>query len=344
VTAATNMPSNGEISETTTSEIPLDLVERLNASTNDVLELIASRLPPESETLEPARHTLASGGKHVRVRLTLLSAFAAELDMESSSALAAIAEMVHTATLIHDDVIDGGDERRGQVAAHIVHGNKHAILGGDLLLIEALRLAHTTATPNVTTDLMKIIHAMVEGEYLQMKAQHVLPAHRETALAINHGKTAQLFGWCMAAPWMMAGSKDRVVDDAREFGEQMGSIFQRMDDLLDLVGRPHELGKPGLLDLRDGKITLALAEILESAPLGVERVQRIWEMEAEGADVAEELVSFRKWVKGLPITDGLRTMVKSDTERALALLETLTPCPARDAIASITRKLVQRSR
>lgn len=344
VTLATNMASNPDIAPDAPHEIPVELLERLHDWTQNVLALITARLPPESETLEPARHTLASGGKHIRVRLTLLSAMAAGLDQNTASSLAAAAEMVHTATLIHDDVIDGGDERRGQIAAHVVHGNKHAILGGDLLLIQALRLVHTDTSSAVATELMDIISDMVEAEYLQMKTQYTLPFQAETAQTINQGKTARLFGWCMSAPWMMAGESPEFVPAARAFGEQMGAVFQQMDDLLDLVGTSQEIGKPGLQDLREGKITSALGALLDKDPSGLARIEHIWKLGESGASQERELEAFRAWVAELDLIGELREHLQTDTLASLALLDTLPASDARNAIGSITRELVERSR
>jgi octaprenyl-diphosphate synthase len=172
--------------------------------------------------------------------------------------LAVACELVHAATLLHDDVIDVGVERRGAPASRVLFGNTASILAGDHLLTEALRRVRWHGTPQLLDGLFDTISEMIAAEALQLEQQRRFEPRPQIYLRIVEGKTAALFRWGMVAGATMVSMPHHVVEQAGSFGRHLGIAFQLVDDLLDLDGDPAEVGKDTLADLRQGKLTWPL--------------------------------------------------------------------------------------
>ncbi len=215
-------------------------------------ERIAEGVAPATDS---ARHLFDAGGKRVRPLALLLASACFGPIAPRARDLAAACELVHMATLLHDDVVDDGDERRGRPTSRRVWGNAVSVLAGDLLLVEALRLG-STAHPDTWSELLATLRKLVDGEVVQLRGRLAVSLDEATYFAIVHGKTASLFEWALRAGAREAGAPREAVDALGAFGTHLGVAFQLVDDVLDYA--VESTGKTMLADLAEGKVTLPL--------------------------------------------------------------------------------------
>ncbi len=214
-----------------------------------------------------AAHLLAAPGKRIRPLCVFLAARTGETaDTQEVTALAAACELVHTATLLHDDVIDEGTERRGRPAARMVFGNSASVLGGDHLLIQALQRVMATGRNELLSSLLRVIDAMIRAEALQLESRGRFEPDPERYNTIVQGKTALLFRWGMEAGATACNAGPVVENALGDAGEALGRAFQLTDDVLDLRGTPQTLGKNTMADLREGKLTWPLIVACQRDP------------------------------------------------------------------------------
>jgi len=224
---------------------------------------------------EAMAHLLEAGGKRLRPLLTLLAARAVGGDETRAVPCAVAAELVHNATLLHDDVIDDGDVRRGRPAARLVYGNTLSVLAGDLLMVTALRETQRSEPPGTSAELLAAVTDMVEGEVLQLRHRGHYTMDRATYVRIISLKTAALFAWCTRAGSRSGEGSPGEVKSLGHYGHHVGVAFQIRDDMLDLVGDPQRTGKPLGADLREGKLTLPVLIALERRPALLDDVRAI---------------------------------------------------------------------
>lgn len=205
-----------------------------------------------------AQHLLAVGGKRLRPLCVALAARTGDGFTPAARELAIAVELVHAATLLHDDVVDLGDKRRGVDAARVVYGNAASIFGGDWLLVEALGRIRATGLLDTLDRMLGVIKEMVVAEALQLARRGRVSTSREEYFEVARGKTASLFRWAMFAGARAGGVDDRVCGALEAFGSNLGVAFQVVDDLLDVAGDPRVTGKSVLTDLREGKMTYPL--------------------------------------------------------------------------------------
>ena len=204
-----------------------------------------------------SEHIILSGGKRLRPRLVLLSYKASGgKDISRAVPLAAAVELLHTASLIHDDINDHSDLRRGQATVNIRWGDSLALLTGDFIFIRLLSLI-ASFDSRVIRVLTDCCLALVEGETLQMLSLGDTRMSEQTYLRIVGQKTASLFSGCAELGAVLAGGTQWHAAALKEYGLNLGMAFQIRDDTLDLVGRRDELGKPVASDLAQGKMSLA---------------------------------------------------------------------------------------
>ena len=210
-----------------------------------------------------ARYIQASGGKRVRPALLLLAARLAGYTGERAVVYASAVEFIHTATLVHDDIIDESELRRGRLAAHSRWGNDKTVLLGDYLYISSMKLALTydDAIPIVRL-LCDVTRRMIEGELYQLTKTGDVDISEEEHLEIIRRKTAYLFGGSAEIGSMLGATTDAQRTALRDYGFNLGVAFQLVDDLLDFTADQSKLGKPVGQDLREGKVTLALIHLL----------------------------------------------------------------------------------
>ncbi len=216
-----------------------------------------------------ARYLIAGGGKRIRPLLLLLGTKALGFTGDSRIRLGAVVEMLHTATLVHDDIIDDAQTRRGQPSANTTWGASKCVLAGDWLYMQSFHTALQERNFHILDLLIGLTQQMVEGELLQMqKLGHLI--NEEEYFDLIFRKTAMLFKVSMQLGASLAGSPDAIEQQLGEYGRNLGLAFQIVDDVLDLTGEESTLGKPAASDLREGKATLAVIHALERGT-GAER-------------------------------------------------------------------------
>ena len=205
-----------------------------------------------------ARHLIDSGGKRLRPLLTLAAARAGGYAGESHVMLAAAVEFIHTATLLHDDVVDESSLRRGKVSANLMWGNKSSVLVGDFLFSRAFQLMVETGNLAVLDILSGAAAIIAEGEVMQLKSANNLGVTEEHYLSVVTAKTAALFAAAAEAGAVIATLSAPVVEGMRAYGMNLGIAFQLVDDALDYSGRQALLGKTVGDDFREAKMTLPI--------------------------------------------------------------------------------------
>jgi octaprenyl-diphosphate synthase len=206
-----------------------------------------------------------SGGKRVRPAVLLMAARLCGYTGPQAVLNAAVVEFIHTATLVHDDIIDDADVRRGRKAVHTQWGNNVTVLAGDFLYIKSMAMALSQDTMDVVRMLCDVTLRMIEGEIYQLTKNGVIDIDETEHFDIIHRKTAYLFGGCAEIGAMLAQAPSTQRQALRDYGFHLGVLFQVVDDLLDFTGEAEALGKPVGGDLREGKMTLPLIHLLKSA-------------------------------------------------------------------------------
>ena len=202
------------------------------------------------------------GGKRIRPALLLLSSKLCNYEGRGAVRLGAVVEIIHTATLVHDDIIDEAQTRRGRPAANTQWGNSKCVLAGDWLYMQAFKIAVQERNFRILDTLIELTQQMVEGELLQMEKLGKLISLEEHFDLIFR-KTACLFSVCMRMGGILGGVTQEQEDRLGEYGRDLGMAFQIVDDVLDLTASESILGKPVASDLREGKVTMAVIHALE---------------------------------------------------------------------------------
>jgi octaprenyl-diphosphate synthase len=250
-----------------------DLKQRiLNAVKEDLAEIehaLSGNLNPHVELVrQVAGHLLFAGGKRLRPLLMMLSArLCGYADRRLAADYAVIFEYLHAATLIHDDVVDGGELRRGRQAAHCAWDPPTAVLTGDFLLARALSLASRTGLPAVIGVIAGITEEMAQGEIRQLTHKGDVALTEEIYLDVIRCKTAVLFQGACRVGALISAAAPPAVQALSDFGHHLGMAFQMADDLLDYTQDTAALGKKAGADLREGKLTLPLIHALKHAPV-----------------------------------------------------------------------------
>lgn len=207
------------------------------------------------------------GGKRLRPALLLLSAKLMDYRGQGAIRLGAVVEIIHTATLVHDDIIDDAKIRRGRPSANTQWGNSKCVLAGDWLYMQAFKVAVGERNFGILDTLIDLTQKMVEGELLQMEKLGKLISLQEH-FDLIYRKTACLFSACMRLGGILGGATPEQIAKLGEYGDCVGMAFQIVDDVLDLTASEEVLGKPVGSDLREGKVTMALIDALEQCTDG----------------------------------------------------------------------------
>ncbi|CAN5904370.1 polyprenyl synthetase family protein [soil metagenome] len=296
-------------------------------------EHIAHGVAPATDS---ARHLFDAGGKRVRPMALLLAHACWSPVDDKSRGFAAAAELVHMATLLHDDVIDDGDQRRGRPTSRRVWGNAVSVLAGDLLLVEALRLG-STANPTTWQELVATLGKLVDGEVVQLRGRLAVSLDEATYFDVVRGKTASLFEWALRAGAREGGAPAAAVEALGAFGAHIGVAFQLVDDVLDYEGDPSATGKSMLADLGEGKVTLPLIRAAASDSAAFAAL--VAEVRAGDSDAAHRLAVR---VRGTGACDRVRDLAREETSHALAALQIVPECRAREILADVARGLAAR--
>jgi octaprenyl-diphosphate synthase len=311
-----------------------DLISREMADVEALIEKhVAAGVAPATDS---AKHLSDAGGKRVRpMALLLAHACWSPLD-DKARGLAAAAELVHMATLLHDDVIDDGDQRRGRPTSRRVWGNAVSVLAGDLLLVEALRLG-STALPITWQELVSTLGRLVEGEVIQLRGRLAVSLEESTYFEIVRGKTASLFEWALRAGAREGGASPEAIEALGAFGGHLGIAFQLVDDVLDYDGDPQATGKSMLADLAEGKVTLPLIRAAAADPDTFAKL--VADVRTGDANAAHDLASL---VRASGACETVRDLARAETSLALACLDLVPECRAREILADVARGLTAR--
>jgi octaprenyl-diphosphate synthase len=288
-----------------------------------------------------ARHLIDSGGKRLRPLLTLAAAKLGGYTGVAHIRLAAAVEFIHTATLLHDDVVDESSLRRGKVSANIVWGNKPSVLVGDFLFSRAFQLMVDTGSLRVLDILSGAAAIIAEGEVLQLKSANNLGVTEEDYLRVVSAKTAALFAAAAEAGAVVASQTPQQIAAMRDYGQNLGIAFQLVDDALDYSGRQALMGKSVGDDFREAKVTLPVIlayarataaaakfwnRAIETGPQGESDLDRAITLVEETGAISETMARARRY---------------ADQAR-----EALSPLPAgevRSALADIADFCVERA-
>ncbi len=305
---------------------------------DELLRYTKSEVTPISEI---GSYLLNAGGKRLRPALLLLTAKMLGAVSPMALRLAAVVEFIHNATLVHDDIIDGADTRRGRPSANSHWGNSMTVLAGDWLYMRSFAVALGEKNLDVLNTLIEITQKMVEGELLQLTYLGRSEVTEKQLLEIVERKTAYLFSGCTKLPALAAGLNHGSAERLAEIGKSLGMAFQLIDDLLDLTSTQDVLGKPVANDLKEGKMTLPVLFALRNGnredSLKVQQV--LDDRDFRSVDRAEILRLVER-SEGLNRT---RRLAEDYARRATQLLSEFPPSIYRDAMVRIPEFILNRS-
>jgi octaprenyl-diphosphate synthase len=251
-----------------TARNPLDrLGAALSGDMAAVGTLIRARMASDAAPRIPevTAHLIEAGGKRLRPMLTLAAARMCGYAGEHHVNLAATVEFIHTATLLHDDVVDESAQRRGRPTANLLWDNKSSVLVGDYLFARSFQLMTETGSLRVLNILSDAAATIAEGEVLQLTAAQNLKTDEATYLRVVRGKTAALFAAASEVGGVIAGAGEAVVTALRDYGDALGVAFQMVDDWLDYAGATKAIGKNTGDDFRERKVTLPVIRAVAKA-------------------------------------------------------------------------------
>ncbi|HEX5432414.1 MAG TPA: polyprenyl synthetase family protein [Bryobacteraceae bacterium] len=284
----------------------------------------------------------SGGGKRLRPVLVLLCG---QLFGESNPGLvrmAAVVEMIHTATLVHDDVIDMAKTRRGRPSINVVWGNHTSVLAGDWLYMQAFQVALRERSFPILDLLLNLTQMMVEGELLQLDRIGKIGVTEADYMELIDRKTASLFSACARLGALAQGADEACETKLGEYAWNLGIAFQLIDDVLDFTSREKVLGKPVGNDLREGKVTLPLIYALESASPEERRL-----IETVLADGAYDQAPFGKILQVLHRYEGIeraQQRAQAFTEKARGIIGEFPDSPYQRALLAITDLVTDRDR
>ena len=302
---------------------------------------ITERMESSAPTIPAlADHLISAGGKRLRPLIAIAAARMCGGTGDACLKLATAVEFIHTATLLHDDVVDGSKLRRGKVAAHLIWGGATSVLVGDFLFARAFELMVETGSLRVLGILSKASSVIAEGEVLQLTRAHDLNLDKETYLEIIGAKTAELFAAAAEAGAVSAGERPQRALALRSYGLNLGLAFQLADDVLDYGGAAETLGKNAGDDFREGKATLPLLlAIARSGP----REAAFWERAVGRLEQTEaDFRRARELVVGTGALDAALDTAADYAEAAKAALAPFAKDAWRDALEQLADFAVSR--
>jgi len=303
-------------------------------------EVIRNRLSSKVALVDQiGRYIVEAGGKRVRPRLLLLFANALGHDGPAQHELAATVEFIHTATLLHDDVVDESSLRRGRATANALFGNAASVLVGDFLYSRAFQMMVSVDDMRVLEVVADATNVIAEGEVLQLMNMHDPDLAVEDYLQVIRFKTAKLFE-ASARLGAILGKADPATEEAcADFGRRLGTAFQLVDDLLDYEGRSEELGKNVGDDIREGKATLPILLAMERCSEDERELLR----QAVRTGEVERLGQIIEVVRRTGAIEATRSVAEEEIARARANLDVLPGGRARDALLELCDRAAYRS-
>ncbi len=286
------------------------------------------------------RHAFRLGGKRLRPAMLLLAAQAVGRVTDEHITLAAVVEMVHTATLLHDDVLDGADQRRHLPTANSKFGNQASILAGDFLFTHAFYLASTLDTTYACQAIGRATNQVCEGEMLQVATQGDLELSEADYFRIIDAKTAALTACSSLLGAYYAGGNEQLVESLERYGRHLGRAFQMADDLLDLLGDASTVGKSLGTDLAQRKLTLPWIRLRDQAtPAERQRLFALWNSPA-----ANDHQALLTALADSHALDDARRTAEHEALQARDMLAGLADSPAAGVLQGLTEYVVRRAR
>lgn len=340
--ASNSSPSEPVLDEAA-FERPAALEQAIALVAEDLVEVeqALGRLLHSSITVIPrvGGHLAFAGGKRFRPLVTLLAAQAAGHEDGTRITVAAVAELLHTATLLHDDVIDGGEFRRGRPAARMSYGNGMAVLTGDYCLARGLQAMAATGRIEGVRSMSDAVTLMAEGEVAQLDVAGDWTMDRKRYYMVIERKTAALIAWCSSVASLV---EPRYKAALHRYGMEVGFAFQIADDVLDYASDLGQSGKARGQDLREGKLTLPLLIACEQSPEIREQVRQLLVAGPPVDDAAVDALLDQ--VTGGPALARATDIALSHARAAVDALDALPPSDARLALRALARAVARRNR
>ncbi|MEN6371136.1 MAG: polyprenyl synthetase family protein [Armatimonadota bacterium] len=290
-------------------------------------------------------HLLSAGGKRLRPALVILSsrtALGTGAKHERVTSVAAAVELIHMASLMHDDVIDHSDSRRGRVTANAFWGNRISILSGDYILAKAFGLLLKDNNQRIMDTIADTTTRMSEIEVLQSICEHSIDKWRKYYWEIVRYKTAGFMSACCRCGAILSGADSSTEESLAEYGMDLGMAFQLTDDILDIAGEQDVTGKPIGSDLREGKFTLPVLLALDSIP--EDEKQSVYKTLEKSENTEDDVRVLCEKIRSLGAIESAREQAKSFIESANDHLKTLPSSDARDALISLSSNILYRTR
>ncbi|QIM54477.1 polyprenyl synthetase family protein [Hydrogenophaga crocea] len=302
-------------------------------------EVIRTRLTTDVPLVrEVAQYIISAGGKRLRPALLLLVSGALQDTNPHRHTLAAVVEFIHTATLLHDDVVDESTLRRGRATANQTFGNAASVLVGDFLYSRAFQMMVDVNNMRVMEVLSDATNVIAEGEVLQLMNMHDASIGEEDYLRVIRSKTAKLFEASARLAPILAGAPAAIEDACATYGQALGTAFQVIDDVLDYEGDAQELGKNLGDDLREGKVTLPIICALRAgSPAERELIQ-----DAIEHGRVEHLPAIQSIIVRTGALETAREAARGEARRALAAAEALPANNHQSALLQLAASLLER--
>lgn len=314
----------------------LDLVAQDMAEVDHVIaQRLNSGVPLVGEI---ARYIISAGGKRLRPVLLLLVCGALGYRGTQRHNLAAVVEFIHTATLLHDDVVDESTLRRGRPTANENFGNPASVLVGDFLYSRAFQMMVDADSMRVMQVLSDATNVIAEGEVLQLMNMHDASLDEEGYLRVIRSKTAKLFEASARLGAILAGSPETVETACADYGQALGTAFQVIDDVLDYDGNTTEMGKNLGDDLREGKATLPLILAMQRGNAAQSATVRE-AIESGSVDKLADIVAIVRMTGAL---EGTREAAAAEAQRAIDAAMQLPASPYRDGMVTLAAQLLKR--
>lgn len=285
-----------------------------------------------------SQYIVAAGGKRLRPALLLLMCGALGYSGDQRHNLAAVVEFIHTATLLHDDVVDESTLRRGRATANEAFGNPASVLVGDFLYSRAFQMMVDAGDMRIMQTLAEATNVIAEGEVLQLMNMHDASLSEEGYLRVIRSKTAKLFEASARLAALLARSSPAVEQSCAEYGQALGTAFQVIDDVLDYDGEVSEMGKNLGDDLREGKVTLPLIIAMQRGT-EAERATIRQAIETGGTGQMAQIISIVQQTGALQAT---RDAAAAEAQRALNALQALGQNPYSHALQQLASQLLAR--
>lgn len=285
----------------------------------------------------------ASGGKRVRPALTVLSNYAVGGDGSryNSIRMATVMEFLHTATLVHDDVIDSADKRRNRPTVNALYGNETAVLMGDWLYMSAFETSLTERSLPILDILTRVTRKMTEGELLQLTLLGQTDVSEGQYLDVLQRKTSYLFSACCEIGAILGKASEKQQESLRDYGLNLGTAFQLIDDLLDFTSNDDVLGKAAGVDLLGGKVTLPLIYLTETDDAAREMIRIVLNDGSYSTVAREDLLDAVERVGAL---ERARSRADEYAEKARAALDNLPESEYCDSLRAIPSYVLDRDR